>query len=235
MRLHLLEHDPLDWSNTNITSWAKKKGHTVDQTYVCNNEKLPSIQDFDWLMVMGGSPSVWEEDKLLWLRPEKEMIQNALEKKKMILGICFGAQLIAEALGGIVSKNKHREIGWYDITLTKEGRKSFLFQNIPERFTTFHWHSDHICLPPDCTRLASSEATFTQAFVKEGIPIAGVQFHPEYTREIIIRSAIEEGDKWFPGPFVKGKEAVLTQTEVLPETDWLMTALLQNMEQKFVP
>ena len=53
MRLHLLEHDPIDLSRTYITMWAKNKGHQVTHTYLCNDEELPAIDDFDWLMVMG--------------------------------------------------------------------------------------------------------------------------------------------------------------------------------------
>ena len=72
MKLHLLEHDPIDLSDTNMTNWARAKGYPVSHTYVCNNEKILALDDFDWLMVMGGSPHVWEEDSLDWLAPEKE-------------------------------------------------------------------------------------------------------------------------------------------------------------------
>ena len=97
MRIHLLEHDPFDMSRTNMTRWAKKKGHSLTQTYVCNGEKLPSIDAFDWLMVMGGSPSPWEEEQNPWLPGEKAFIAQVLASGKMIFGICFGAQLLAEA------------------------------------------------------------------------------------------------------------------------------------------
>jgi hypothetical protein len=56
MRLHLLEHDDLYFSNTNISMWVEKKGYDIEQTYLGNHEKLPNFDDFDWLMVMGGAP-----------------------------------------------------------------------------------------------------------------------------------------------------------------------------------
>ena len=234
MKLHLLEHDPIDLSDTNMISWAKAKGYPIEQTYVCNHEKLPALDDFDWLMVMGGSPHVWEEDSLAWLAPEKEFIAAALDRNKIILGVCFGAQLVAEALGGAVYQNDHEEIGWHEVTLTPDGRNSFLFGNIPETFITFHWHSDHFSLPPGCTRLASSEPTPNQAFIMQDRPVAALQFHPEYSRNMVDRFAREWGHEWNPGPFVAGKDAVLAQTETLPDNYWLMATLLDNMEKQFV-
>ncbi len=233
MRLHLLEHDPIDLSKTNIMNWARTKGYPVTQTYVCNNEKPPAMDDFDWLMVMGGSPHAWEEDSLPWLAPEKEFIAEALDRNKIIFGVCFGAQLLAEALGGTIFQNDQKEIGWHEVTLTPDGQHSFLFKDIPERFTSFHWHSDHFSLPPGCIRLARSEPTPNQAFVMEGKPIAALQFHPEYTRNMVSHFAHELGHEWKPGPFVAGQEAVLAQTETIPDTYWLMAALLDNMDREF--
>ena len=235
MKLHLLEHDPLDLSDTNMTRWARAKGYPLAQTYVCNNEKLPALDDFDWLMVMGGSPHAWQEDSLPWLAPEKEFIAAALEGNKVIFGVCFGAQLLAEALGGQVFQNEQAEIGWHEVSLTPQGRDSFLFRNIPQKFLSFHWHKDHFSLPSGCTRLAASEPTPNQAFVMQGRPIAAVQFHPEYTRNMVGRFARKWGHEWQPGPFVPGQAAVITQTEAMPDTYWLMAALLDNMEREFGP
>jgi GMP synthase-like glutamine amidotransferase len=106
-------------------------------------EKLPSLSDFDWLMIMGGSQHAWGKEIHSWLVEEKRFIANALSEGKIILGICFGAQLLAEVLGDRVYPNKKEEIGWYEVTLNKEGLDSFLFKSVPDRFLTFHWHSDH--------------------------------------------------------------------------------------------
>lgn len=233
MRLHLLEHAPIDLSHTNITAWAQQKGYSVAHTYLCNDEKLPAIEDFDWLMVMGGAQHAWEENMHPWLSDEKKFIAETLDRNKIILGVCFGAQLLAEALGAEVFPNAHQEIGWYEITLTPEGRKSYLFQNIPERFTTFHWHADHFSLPPGCTRLAYSEATANQAYINEERPIAGIQFHPEYPLSLVNYFVREWGDEWQKGPYVAGKEKVLAQTDRIPETYGLMATLLDNMERQF--
>lgn len=233
MRLHLFEHDPIDLARTNITIWAEKKGYKVGQTYVCNMEPLPSLEDFDWLMIMGGSPHAYEEEKNPWLPPEKAFIVEALEKHKIILGVCFGAQLLAEALGGEVFPNDNEEIGWHEIHLTGAGEESFLFRDLPKRFTSFHWHSDHFSLPPGCARLAFSEPTANQAYICEGRPIAGMQFHPEYTLDVVRSFSNDWGHEWETGPYSPGKEAVLKRTDKTPETYWLMEILLENMAGEF--
>ncbi len=229
----MIWHDPIDFSPNNISIWAEKRGFEIDQTYVCNREELPALDDFDWLMVMGGSQHVWEEDKYPWLIIEKKFVADAIAHNKIILGICFGAQIIAQALGGNTFPNKHTEIGWLEVSLTPEGEKSFLFRGVPDRFLTFHWHSDHFSLPSGCTRLALSEPTENQAFICDGSPVVGLQFHPEYTRDLIRYLTLKEGDEWVKGPFVSGKKAVLSQTKRVGETFWLMETILGNMSQEF--
>ena len=233
MRIQLIEHDPEDFSRTNISSWAAEKGYRVNQTYVCNNEDLPPVDSFDWLMVMGGSQQAWDEGGNSWLQKEKAFLSDTLAAGKIILGICFGAQLLAEALGGELFPNPQKEIGWHEVSLTREGQESFLFHKIPPSFDTFHWHSDHFSLPRSCTRLACSKATENQAFVDKDRPLVGLQFHPEYTRDMVTYYAREHSQDWVPDVYVSAKDQVLTRTEEIPDTYWLMETLLNNMEQEF--
>jgi GMP synthase (glutamine-hydrolysing) len=233
MRLHLLEHDPIDIRQNNITIWADKKGYSVDRTDVFKGAKLPAQTDFDWLIVMGGSQHVWQEKEHPWLVAEKRFISEALANDKIILGICFGAQLLAETLGGRVFSSKNDEIGWYEVTVSDEGKASYLLKNVPRKFLTFHWHSDHFSLPPGCTRLAFSEPTANQAYTVKNSRVAGLQFHPEYTIELINYFAINDGHEWQKDQYVAGKEAVLSKSEQISETYWLMELLLDNMDREF--
>jgi GMP synthase-like glutamine amidotransferase len=233
MRIHLIEHDPEDFSRTNISFWAAEKGHPVNQTFVCNNEALPPLDSFDWLMVMGGSQNAWDDQAYSWLAHEKAFVAEALAQDKLYLGICFGAQLLAEALGGKIFPNKHKEIGWHEVSLNRHGRQSFLFEDVPPSFVTFHWHSDHFSLPQNCTRLACSPPTENQAFVCRERPAVGLQFHPEYTRDMIRYYAAEHRQDWLPEKYVHSGHEVLTRTEALPDTYWLMESLLNNMEKEF--
>ena len=233
MRIQLIEHDPEDFSRTNISLWAADRGYRVNQIYVCNNEKLPPVDSFDWLMVMGGSQQAWDEGAAPWLQEEKAFLSDTLAAGKIILGICFGAQLLAEALGGKLFPNPQKEIGWHEVSLTREGQESFLFQNIPSDFVTFHWHSDHFSLPRSCTRLAGSKATENQAFVAKDRPLVGLQFHPEYTRDMVRYYASAHSQDWVPDDYVSAKDEVLARTEEIPDTYWLMETLLNNIQQEF--
>ena len=233
MRIQLIEHDPEDFSRTNISFWAAEKGHRINQIFICKNENLPALDSFDWLMIMGGSQHAWDEQGNSWLQEEKAFVAEAVAKDKPFLGICFGAQLLAEALGGKIFPNKHKEIGWHEVYLNRPGRESFLFQNVPPSFISFHWHSDHFSLPGNCTRLAFSNATENQAFVCNDRPLVGLQFHPEYTRNMARYYASEHSQDWLPDTYVSGGDAVLARTEEIPDTYWLMEALLNNIELKF--
>lgn len=233
MRIQLIEHDPEDFSRTNISLWAAKKGYRVNQTYVCNNEELPPVDSFDWLMVMGGSQQAWDEGASPWLQEEKAFLSDTLAAGKIILGICFGAQLLAEALGGKLFPNPQKEIGWHEVSLTREGQESFLFQDIPSDFVTFHWHSDHFSLPRSCTRLAGSKATENQAFVDQDRPLVGLQFHPEYTRDMVTYYAREHSQDWTSDAHISTKDEVLARTKEIPDTYWLMETLLNNIQQEF--
>jgi GMP synthase-like glutamine amidotransferase len=234
IRIHTLEHDDWNFDRTNITRWADHKGYRLASTYVFTAKPLPKLDEFDWLMVMGGSQHAWEEDINPWLAPEKEYVKEALAAGKVVIGICFGAQVLAEALGGNLFTNGQREVGWYEVGLNEDGRRSFLFRNLPERFVTFHWHSDHYSLPPNCLRLASSPPTENQVFVKPGQPVVGIQFHPEYTRRMVLEFAQIFGrEEWDPDTYVAGADAVIARTPEIPDTYWLMESLLNNIEREF--
>jgi GMP synthase-like glutamine amidotransferase len=233
MRIRLIEHDPEDFSRTNISFWASKKGYQIQQTYICNNEELPAADSFDWLMIMGGSQHAWDEREIPWLQEEKAFLKEALAAGKIVVGICFGAQLLAEALGGRIFPNRHKEIGWHEVSLNPQGRESFLFKNIPHFFVTFHWHSDHFSLPGSCTKLASSKASENQAFVCNHRPLVGLQFHPEYTRDMVRYYARHHSQDWLSDRFVNDKDQVLARTDELPDTYWLMETLLNNIDQEF--
>ena len=233
MQLHLVEHEPVDIRENNITFWAEKKGYAINRTDVSKGDPLPSQKDYDWLIVLGGFQHAWEEQKYAWLADEKRFISDALSADKIILGICFGAQLLAEALGARVFSNEKDEIGWHNVRLSAEGKQSFLFKALPETFLTFHWHSDHFSLPPGCVRLASSEPTPYQAYTLKEHRIVGLQFHPEYTIENVRSFAGQYGHAWKKDRYVADKKAVLSKSEKIPETYWLMEQLLDNMERKF--
>ncbi|MCP4294227.1 MAG: type 1 glutamine amidotransferase [Proteobacteria bacterium] len=233
MRIQTLEHNDSDFSQTNISYWATEKGYDLNQTFLCNGEEIPPVDSFDWLMVMGGSPHIHDEDTYSWLVAEKRFIRNVLAAGKPILGICLGAQLLADILGGEVSHNDHQEIGWRELSMTPAGKDSAVFKNLPEKFTSFHWHDDHCSLPPNCTSLASSEATLNQAFISDQYPAVGLQFHPEYTCEMVLAFTESHGDLFQEGVHSDDKKVLAEKTKTLDDNYWLMKVILDNLEQIF--
>ncbi|MDQ7055614.1 MAG: type 1 glutamine amidotransferase [Persephonella sp.] len=163
MRLHYIQHVHFE-TPANIFRWAEKKNYTISGTKLFLGEKLPPLEQFDFLIVMGGPMGVYDEDKFPWLTQEKKFIEQCIKADKKILGICLGAQLIADVLGARVYKNSHKEIGWFPVYLTEEGKKSQSFKGFPREFTAFHWHGDTFEVPKGAVHTAFSEGCKNQSF-----------------------------------------------------------------------
>ena len=98
MRIHWLQHVPFEDLGI-IEEWAGAKAHNLSATRVYENGAPPAKEEIDFLVIMGGPMSVWEEDKYSWLTREKRFIEDAIRENKTVLGICLGAQLIVDDLG----------------------------------------------------------------------------------------------------------------------------------------
>jgi GMP synthase-like glutamine amidotransferase len=191
MKIHYFQHVPFEGLGS-IEDWAIEKGHSLTATHFYENIKLPDIQDFDMLIVMGGPMGAYDEDKIEWLKTEKAFIKKAIDAKKKVLGICLGSQLIADVLGAKVYPNNQQEIGWFPIELSENAHNHPFFKGFPKKFTVFHWHGDTFDLPKGAIHLAQSPAAFQQAFVYENHVLA-LQFHFEM-KESLIKGMLEEGD-----------------------------------------
>jgi GMP synthase-like glutamine amidotransferase len=139
-------------------------------------------QPLHGLVFMGGPMSV--NDDLPSLRREEDLIRHAARSGVPILGVCLGAQLIAEALGANVRRNPVKEIGWAPVWWTEAGRQDPLFKGLAEPEILFHWHGETFDLPPGAELLAYSAACRHQAF-RIGSNVYGLQFHLEVTPDII--------------------------------------------------
>jgi GMP synthase-like glutamine amidotransferase len=181
MRIHCFQHVPFEGLG-NMEDWIAERRHPLSVTHFYNNDALPQQSAVDWLIIMGGPMGAYEEEKYFWLAAEKKFISEAIDAGKKVLGICLGAQLIAAALGAKVYPNSYKEIGWYPVRLTKEGRVAALFQGFPVEFPVFHWHGDTFDLPDGATHLVESSACRNQAFVYRQKAIA-LQFHLDVRKE----------------------------------------------------
>ena len=149
---------------------------------VYNGMPIPAVGDSDGWIITGASISVNDADP--WLRDLKKMVGQAVVHGHPILGVCFGHQLLAVSCGGRVRMNpKGWELGTTEVDLTSAGTASPLFAGIGSPIMVYQTHQETVTdLPPEAKILAEN-ALGIQAF-QIGRRAFGVQFHPEFTREI---------------------------------------------------
>jgi GMP synthase-like glutamine amidotransferase len=141
-----------------------------------------SLDGFDGLVVMGGPMSAHADDGFPTRRAELALLRTALDRRVPVLGICLGAQLLAEAAGGRCHPgDAGPEIGWLPVRVVGEDR---LFTGLPPTFTPLQWHGDTVDLPPGAELLASSERYPNQAF-RVGDVAWGLQFHLEVDEDAV--------------------------------------------------
>ncbi len=134
---------------------------------------------FDGLIILGGPQSVCEYERYPYLSFVKEIASDFIRGDKPVLGICLGAQLLADLLGGRVYKGADgEEIGWYEVSLTRDAWKDKVFSKFLPAFKVFQWHEDTFDLPKDCVRVVTSKSYLNQAFRYKN-NVYGLQFHLE--------------------------------------------------------
>ena len=145
-------------------------------------EAVPSsAREFSGLVFMGGPMSV--NDDLPWIAPALRLIRSAADAGMPVLGHCLGGQLMAKALGGEVTRNPVREIGWGAVEVLRDPVAERWLGAGLRSFDAFHWHGETFSIPPGATRILSSDHCANQAFALG--PHLGLQCHVEMTPELI--------------------------------------------------
>lgn len=169
----------------------------IEHRYVrlFDGESVPkSPERHTGLIILGGPMNVYEEDKYPYLKEEDILIKKGMDRGIPILGICLGGQLIAKANNAKVRKGAKKEIGWYELRLSQEGKEDAVFGGFPEKLTVFQWHGDTFDIPEGATHLAGSELFSNQAY-RVGDNVYGLQFHLEVTEAMIRRWIAEYRDE----------------------------------------
>ena len=230
MRIHTIEHVPFEGPGA-IAGYIYGKGYGLTRSRIFAGARLPDLSRVDMLVVMGGPMSVHDVEEHPWLALEKQYLALAVDKGVRILGVCLGAQLLSEVLGGTVTRNPVKEAGWHEVRLepVADGHKAF--KGFPDSFTAFHWHGDTFSIPSGASRLASSEACANQAFAV-GAKWVGLQFHLETTPrsvELLIENCPEDLE---PGPHVQDAAAMRRGARHVEGMLKLMGTLLTNMTKE---
>ncbi len=144
-------------------------------------EAVPSdTSKFSGLVFMGGPMSV--NDDLPWIPQVLAIIRNAVARDIPVLGHCLGGQLISKAMGGLVTRNPVKEIGWGKATVSDNDTARAWFGSI-QSFEAFHWHGETFNLPQGATHLLSSAHCENQAYAI-GKHLA-LQCHVEMNEQMI--------------------------------------------------
>ncbi|MBK9160779.1 MAG: type 1 glutamine amidotransferase [Nitrosomonadales bacterium] len=170
-----------------------------------------SAEVYSGLAFMGGPMSV--NDGLPWIAEVETLIRDAAARDVPLLGHCLGGQLMSKALGGVVSDNPVKEIGWGAVTVADNGTARAWFGEL-RGFVAFHWHGETFTLPPDAERLLSSAYCANQAWAM-GKHLA-LQCHVEMTAGMIAdwcEIGAEEIDANRAGPAVQMAAEMQRQTE----------------------
>lgn len=213
-----------------MKKWFNEKSYPITYTDFFESDfRIPSPQDYDVLIIMGGPMGTYEEEQYAWLKAEKEAIRKAIDNHKAVIGICLGSQLIANTLGAKVYKNAEKEIGWWKIKFSNEGKKVAPFDTFNEEITVFQWHGDTFDIPKGATRIASSDICKNQAFIYNH-KVLGLQFHFEVDKENIqLISDSDLGELEKGGNYVQTLQQIRAGERVIPENIQLMYRILEEL------
>ena len=167
----MLQHDA-DAPAGLLGEWLAQRGEVVT-VRMDLGERPPAVAGFDRLVTLGSEHAA-DDDEIAWQADEQATLRAADAAGVPVLGVCFGAQSLARALGGGVRRAAHPELGWVHV-----GTRA---PEVVGDGPWLSWHDDEVLAPPGAAVLAANEGGI-QAY-RAG-PHVAVQFHPEVTPEIV--------------------------------------------------
>jgi GMP synthase-like glutamine amidotransferase len=178
----------------------------------------PSSESFGGMAFMGGPMAAYDE--LPWTQPVLALMRDAVARGAPVIGHCLGGQMLARALGGTVTRNPVKEIGWNPVRIEDNPTAREWLGSGPGEFITFQWHGDAFTLPPGAVRILTGDHCPNQAYVVDGRHL-GMQCHVEMTAEMIaswIDTGSQEVRENLASPAVQPVERIQGESALrLPE------------------
>ncbi len=210
--VHCLQHSERVRA-LSVADWAAARGIDLRIIRIDEREPLPAAPLVERLVVLGGAMMTDQVDEHPWLDLERDWLRAVIQHgHARVLGICLGSQLLAEALGGKVTRAEVPEVGWQQVVRTSDGDSHPVFSALPEQFDAMQWHYDAWQLPPGAQLVATSDGCPTQAFAY-GDRVLAVQFHPEFTLERTRELAATTTDDLTPRGCIQSPEQFLADPE----------------------
>jgi len=229
MHIHYFQHDHFEDLGF-IGDWAATHNFTTSVTRFDQVPQLPSHHDYDWLVVLGGKMGVYDTVDFPWITAEIKFIQEAVEKGKIVIGICLGSQLVASALGAKVYKNKELESGFRPVKFSVEASADEIFRHFPAELKVMHMHFDIFDLPEGAVTMASSDITPCQAF-RYGKNVFALQFHFEVTETNAPLFIREVTPALIPGRYTQNPEEMSLEIPACRYNNQVFTNMLEAILQ----
>lgn len=201
MHIYFLQHSSL-LGPGRLADWLTGMGHSYNHCRLDEGELPPPLDHCDALIVL----DALEPPETSLLKRERKLVERTLKSNKPLFGIGFGAGLIAEALGAIVSPAVEPEVGWQHVTLADASPF-----DLPERFEALLWHQDIFGLPDDTLPLGSTPAGPVQGFSWDLGRVVAMQCHLELTAADVRALCEQVLPAIDAGPHVQSSDIILAE------------------------
>jgi GMP synthase (glutamine-hydrolysing) len=198
-------------------------GVELDERRLLEGDPLPALGEFDGLLSLGGDQSVRDIERDPMLTDQAALLCEAVEAGVPVLGVCLGAQLLAHAFGGSVTRLPKRMVEWAPITVLDAAAGDPVMGALPERAMALHWNEDGFEPPPGSVELLARVGAGAEGF-RYGDRAWGVQFHPEVHAEGL-EGWYSLGGRELAQAGVTEDEARLADSEHLPAQPALSNAI----------